>query len=95
MLGLVLEKNHDIQTNLNRSGKRLKKFQEVQTMKERNPPLCTKPANATRWQSKLRKTERSNMIMGEMTECLAELYSQGGIDNGNLTPEEKETGILD
>ena len=91
----MLEKNHDIQTNLNRSGKRLKKFQDVQTMKERKPPLGTEPANTTRWQAKHLEVDRSNMIMGDMSECLAELYSQGGIDYGNLTPEEKETGILD
>ena len=93
----MLEKNHDIQTNLSRSGKRIKKLQEIQTRKERKPLLgtSTKPANAIRWQGKLKEAERTNMIMGDMSDCLAELYSKGGVDYGNLTSQEKETGVLD
>jgi len=74
---------------------RLKKFQNIQAKKERKPPLGSKPGNATRWQAKILEAERSNMIMGDMSECLAELYSPGGIDYGNLTSEEKTSGDLD
>ena len=35
------------------------------------------------------------MIMGDMSDCLVELYSKGGVDHGNLTSVEKETGDLD
>ena len=69
----MLEKNHDIQTNLSRSGKRIKKLQEIQTRKERKPLLGMKPANAIRWQGKLMEAERTNMVMGDMSDCLAEL----------------------
>lgn len=55
-LGEHLNKNHKIQTRMNRSGKRLGVYRDIQETKGRAPQLKPKPAGETRWQGKLNIT---------------------------------------
>ena len=91
-LGEVLIKNHTIQTHVDRSSKRIKLLRVVMDEKNQNPTLGVKPLAITRWCSIVDKSERVNIIMGDLSDTLNRLYAKDGIDYGALTTDEKSSG---
>ncbi|EJK63933.1 hypothetical protein THAOC_15380 [Thalassiosira oceanica] len=57
---------------------------------------CERSAvNALRWCGVVDEAERSNTIMGDLSDTLQQLYAKDGIDYGALTTEEKSSGNID
>ena len=58
----------------------------------RNPTLGVKPCGLTRWCGVVDEAQRSNTIMGDLSDTLDQLYAKDGIDYGALTTDEKSSG---
>lgn len=55
-------------------------------------PILIAAVNALRWCGVVDEAERSNTIMGDLSDTLQQLYAKDGIDYGALTTEEKSSG---
>ena len=91
-LGKVLLKNHTIQTFIDRSSKRIDLLNSIMKERNQNPTLGVKPHGLTRWRGVVDEAERTNIIMGDLSETLDRLYADDGINYGALTAEEKSSG---
>ena len=67
----------------------MQRFLAVQERKGRKPTLLPRPGVETRWDSDMDEAERANIIMGDVHDTVAELYSHGGEDYDKLTLEER------